>query len=153
MNKYLQAYIDDDNNEAIRNIKLALECSIKRRFFELEKNKLFSLATLLDPRYKFQFFDEINVPTVRSTFFLEALKLTLDEDSDSENDHYSYNTISPENTSVNLTTEERTHKDFWVCYKEIAFKKADDEEHQKSAPARELEFYCSSKAQIKKYVL
>ncbi|GLV40945.1 hypothetical protein CBL_08519 [Carabus blaptoides fortunei] len=81
--KYLESYVDVDNNEDIIHMKTELENGLKKRI-DLEKNKVFTLANLLDPRYKAQFFETKNMHGVISQFFLEALKNSLDEDSESE---------------------------------------------------------------------
>lgn len=83
LRKYVESYVDIDNNEEIMHMKSELENGLKKRF-DLGKNKIFTLATWLDPRYKPQFFETETLHTVRSQFFLEALKNSLDEDSDSE---------------------------------------------------------------------
>ena len=117
-------------------MKTELENGLKRRF-KLEDNKIFTLATLLDPRYKLQFFEAENVHKVKSQFLLEALKNSSNERNDSEK-------VNADNDSLNSSisqSEVRVHRNFWECYQEMVSKKVEGDE--KSSSAYELEAYLS----------
>ncbi|GLV47730.1 hypothetical protein CBL_20969 [Carabus blaptoides fortunei] len=64
-----------------------------------------------------------NVHAVRSQFFLEAPKNSVDEDSESEE-----GTESGGNSPNNVSLEDTVHKNFWACYNEITSKKVDGNE-------------------------
>lgn len=49
----------------VNTLRLSLKEGIERRFLHLEEDKYYSLATLLDPRYKMNFFATDNVQMVR----------------------------------------------------------------------------------------
>ncbi|CAG9559471.1 unnamed protein product [Danaus chrysippus] len=72
-----------DDNKEIMEMKALLENDLNIRF-DMDHDKIFTLATLLDPRYKQQFFEAEDLITIRSQFFVESLKNSMsDDDSDS----------------------------------------------------------------------
>ncbi|GBP84594.1 hypothetical protein EVAR_68860_1 [Eumeta japonica] len=75
--------------------------------FDMDHNKIFTLATLLDPRYKQQFFETEDLITIRSQFLLESLKNSMsDDDIDSGKDDL-------ESTSTDENNiETATHRNF-----------------------------------------
>lgn len=134
LQKYLQNY-DDENND-IMQMKNLIENDIKSRF-DLQHNKLFTLATLLDPRYKQQFFDSQELITVRSQFLLEALKNSISDDESDSDEH------QPPNSGID-DTETATHRNFWQCYHELASRKVENVQDDKSSAAHELHSYFAS---------
>ncbi|KAL4719320.1 hypothetical protein ACJJTC_004137 [Scirpophaga incertulas] len=84
LQKYLEMYYDE--NKEIMEMKALLENDLNIRF-DIDHNKIFTLATLLDPRYKQQFFEAEDLITIRSQFLLESLKNSMSyDDSDSGKD-------------------------------------------------------------------
>lgn len=110
--KYLSK--DDLVPENLTEMRLALLDGVKTRFEKIEKEKNYYMATLLDPRYRFQFFSSENVPLIRRTFFLEALQRELNSESSSSDDRED-NEKLPSTSGIN-----RCHHAFWDCYKDIA---------------------------------
>ncbi|XP_028168248.1 zinc finger BED domain-containing protein 4-like [Ostrinia furnacalis] len=137
LQKYLENYVDDDQDEQLIEMKTVLENGLKTRFQNLELNKLFSLATLLDPRYKLQFFNTEHLVTVRSQFLMEALKNSLgdDDDSDLSNDE--------RNTDNTGSSEMTVHRNFWGVYQEMVTRKVHNIDDEKSSSAHELHSYCA----------
>ncbi|XP_073962367.1 zinc finger BED domain-containing protein 4-like [Choristoneura fumiferana] len=135
LQKYLQIY--NDENKEIMEMKVLLENDLKSRF-DVEYNKVFTLATLLDPRYKQQFFETEDLITIRSQFLLESLKNSMsDDDSDSCKDDLQSTSIEEDNT------ETTTHRNFWQCYQKFASRKIEDIQDDKSKAAHELQSYCA----------
>ncbi|GBO99152.1 Zinc finger BED domain-containing protein 4 [Eumeta japonica] len=104
LQKYLEMYYDE--NKEIMEMKALLENDLNIRF-DMDHNKIFTLATLLDPRYKQQFFETEDLITIRSQFLLESLKNSMsDDDSDSGKDDL-------ESTSTDENNiETATHRNF-----------------------------------------
>lgn len=136
LQKYLENYNDENND--IMEIKNLLANDLKIRF-DLNHNKLFNLATLLDPRYKQQFFDAEDLITVRSQFLLEALKnSSSDDESDTaETDKGQHLQSSTGGDNV----EAATHRNFWQCYNDLVSRTIEDVHDEKSSAAHELHSY------------
>ncbi|CAG9576301.1 unnamed protein product [Danaus chrysippus] len=104
--------------------------------FDMDHNKIFTLDTLLDPRYKQQFFEAEDLITIRSQFFVESLKNSMsDDDSDSGNDDLQSTSTDKNNI------ETATHKNFWQCYQNFASRKIQEFQDDKSSSAHELQSY------------
>jgi len=138
--KYLQTYGVSEYAE-IMQMKIELESSLKRRFIDLKK-KAFALATLLDPRYKLQFFDAETVATVKSQFLLEALKNSCDDNSGSESEAKDTNDVGRNICYKEANLENSVHRNFWDCYNDIVSKKVANTD-SKSPVAMELRTYCA----------
>ncbi|GBP85051.1 Zinc finger BED domain-containing protein 4 [Eumeta japonica] len=133
LQKYLEMYYDE--NKKIMEMKALLENDLNIRF-DMDHNKIFTLATLLDPRYKQQFFDTEDLITIRSQFLLESLKNSMsDDDSDSGKDD-----LESTSTHVN-NTETATHRNFWQCYQNFASRKIQEFQDDRSSAAHELQSY------------
>ncbi|KAJ8980512.1 hypothetical protein NQ317_007932 [Molorchus minor] len=102
------------------------------------KKKVFALATLLDPRYKLQFFDAETVPIVKSQFLLEALQ---NDDCDSEPEPENAKEYPNHSITEEVNPENSVHRNFWKCYQDIVSKKIQDD--GKSPAAIELRSYCA----------
>lgn len=137
--KYLaRANIFSENISAMR---LSLISGLKVRFKELEINENYFLATLLDPRYRMQFFTFEKVCFIRHKFFVESLRRELssaDSDSSSDDDNININLTASSETNTN-----QSHATFWECYKEIASTSALYNPPKKNRIAVELDAYLS----------
>ncbi|XP_041825202.1 zinc finger BED domain-containing protein 4-like [Melanotaenia boesemani] len=51
---------ETDEDHGIKTMKATLAAAVKRRFIDTEKNPLYCISTLLDPRYKDRFFSDIS---------------------------------------------------------------------------------------------
>ncbi|CAG4990850.1 unnamed protein product [Colias eurytheme] len=60
-------------------MRLAMKESMDGRFLHLEEDKYYSLATLLDPRYKMNFFAPSNVQMIRRMILTEAVRRCYEE--------------------------------------------------------------------------
>ncbi|KAI4455847.1 zinc finger bed domain-containing protein 4 [Holotrichia oblita] len=139
LQKYLSHYIDE--NDQIMQLKVILENELKTRFerFGLEQNKLFTLATLLDPRYKLHFFQTDNVGTVKSQFLYEALKNSMSNDeSDMDKDN-----LDNSQNDNNNDPESTIHRSFWQCYQELVTRRIENVDGSRSSAAHELHSYCA----------
>lgn len=135
LQKYLEIY--NDGNKEIMEMKVLLENDLKSRF-DVEYNKIFTLATLLDPRYKQQFFDAKDLITIRSQFLLESLKNNMSDDENESGKDDIQSTSTDENN-----TETITHNNFWQCYQKFASRKIEDIQDDRSRAAHELQSYCA----------
>lgn len=134
LQRYLEIY--NDEHKEIMQMKVMLENDLKSRF-DLEHNKVFTLATLLDPRYKQQFFETEDLITIRSQFLLESLKKSMSDDESDKDDL--------DSTSINEdNTETGSHRNFWQCYQKFASRKIEDIQDDRSRAAHELHSYCIS---------
>ena len=105
LQKYLEMFYDE--NKEIIEMKALLENDLNTRF-DMDHNKIFTLATLLDPRYKQQFFEAEDLISIRSQFLLKYLKNSMsDDDSNSGKDNLQ-SSFTDENN-----IETATHRNFW----------------------------------------
>ncbi|GBP67492.1 Zinc finger BED domain-containing protein 4 [Eumeta japonica] len=95
----------------IADMKQKLEGEIQSRFQGLEKDKYYSLATLLDPRFRMRFFHPQNYEPIRNTLFLESVKRSDITESASS---------SEETESELLPQSQDPHASFWNCFEELA---------------------------------
>lgn len=58
----------NDENKEIMTMKVLIENDLNSRF-DVFQNKAYTLDTLLDPRYKQQFFETEDLLTIRSHFY------------------------------------------------------------------------------------
>ena len=75
-----------DENKEIIEMKALLENDLNIRF-DMDQNKIFTWATLLDPRYKQQFFEVDDLISIQYQFLL---KLFQDDRSSAANELQSY---------------------------------------------------------------
>lgn len=135
LQKYLEMYYDE--NKEIMEMKALLQNDLNIRF-DMDHNKNFTLATLLDPRYKQQFFEAEDLITIRSQFLLESLKNSMsDDDSDSGKDDLQITSTDENNI------ETATHRNFWQCYQNFASRKIQGFQDDRSSAANELQSYCA----------
>lgn len=87
-------------------MKQNLEGEIQGCFQGLEKDKYYSLATLLDPRFRMRFF---HLESIRNTLLLESVKRSDISESASS---------SEENESERLPQSQNPHASFWNCFEE-----------------------------------
>ncbi|GBP93767.1 Zinc finger BED domain-containing protein 4 [Eumeta japonica] len=114
LQKYLEMYYDE--NKEIMEMKALLENDLNIRF-DMDHNKIFTLATLLEPRYKQQFFETEDLITIRSQFLLESLKNSMsDDDSDSGKDDL-------ESTSTHENNIETATQEFLAMLPKFCIKK------------------------------
>ena len=100
-----------DKHKEFMEMKALLENDLNIRF-DMDHNKIFTLATLLDPRYKQQFFEAEDLISFRSQCLLKYLKNSMsNDDSDSGKDD-SQSTFTDENN-----IETATHRNFWHATK------------------------------------
>lgn len=64
---------ETDEDQGIKTIKGTLAEAVKKRFNDMEKNPLYCIATVLDPRYKDRFFSNIN-PTEAKEMVMQELQ-------------------------------------------------------------------------------
>lgn len=137
LSKYLAK---DDVQEASANVntmRLALKEGLDKRFRGIEDDKCYSLATLMDPRFKMNFFTPCNISMIRRTFLAEFVRRSEDigSSSDEEVDQVAQRSTSSANN-------QNTHRTFWSCYDELAAVKIPvDVEEFKSPIATELDKY------------
>lgn len=68
---------ETDEDHGIKTMKGTLAAAVKRRFTDTEKNPLYCIATVLDPRYKDRFFSNINTATeAKEMVMLELQKVS-----------------------------------------------------------------------------
>ena len=102
-------------------MKALLEADLNIRF-DIEHNKILTLATLLDPRYKQQFFKTGDLINIGPQFLLKYLKNSMsDDESDS-------GTFTDENN-----IETATHRIFWQCYQNFASRKIQEFQDDRSS--------------------
>ncbi|KAL0868261.1 hypothetical protein ABMA27_007792 [Loxostege sticticalis] len=99
----------------------------------------YTIATLLDPRYKMNFFTPEKVSWVRRQFLAEYVRRSADMDSTSNSENES-EPPAPLPYS-GLQSQEGTHKALWTCYEELASAKQPEIEEPKSPIAIELDRY------------
>ncbi|GBP87242.1 Zinc finger BED domain-containing protein 4 [Eumeta japonica] len=116
----------------IVDMKQKLEGEIQSRFQGLEKDKYYSLATLLDPRFRMRFFQPENYELIRNTLFLESVKRSDITESASS---------SEENESELLPQSQDPHASFWNCFEELASTQPLERDDPKSPIALELDSY------------
>ncbi|XP_061723000.1 uncharacterized protein LOC133529320 [Cydia pomonella] len=145
-----------------------LQTELKARFEGIQDDIVYTLATILDPRYKLNFFSNDKIEPARKAFLIEAVanyiyislssirksissfdrlismvSLTTEaiknnDDEDSSNDDEEL----PRNKE-NIPSNE-THADFWSCFEEVASAKptlSQPIETTKSPIAAELDKY------------
>lgn len=98
-------------------MQICLMQGLRTRFAEIEKNAYYFLATLLDPRYRLQFFSPENISEIRQTFFFETLRRDL---SDSTDDETNDNICTKNKQQLCSNAVDEAHCTFWDCYREIA---------------------------------
>lgn len=59
-------------------MRVSLKEELDRRFRGIEDDSYYNLATLLDPRYKMNFFAQDNVPIIRRKFLAEFIRRSED---------------------------------------------------------------------------
>lgn len=116
----------------IADMKQKLEGEIQSRFQGLEKDKYYSLATLLDPRFRMRFFHPENYELIRNTLFLESVKGSDITESVSS---------SEENEFELLPQSQDPHASFWNCFEELASTQPLERDDPKSPIALELDCY------------
>ncbi|KAI8441106.1 hypothetical protein MSG28_009369, partial [Choristoneura fumiferana] len=119
--------------------RMALKEGLERRVSQFEDEKNYTIATLLDPRYKMNFFTPEKVPWVRRQFLAEYVRRSADMDSTSNSENES-EPPAPLPYS-GLQSQEDTHKALWTCYEELASTKQPEIEEPKSPIAIELDRY------------
>lgn len=117
-------------------MKQKLESEIQGRFQGLEKDKYYSLATLLDPRFMMRFFHPENYELIRNTLFLESVRRSDISESASS---------SEENESERLQQSQDPHASFWNCFEELASTQPLERDNPKSPIALELDSYLKEK--------
>ncbi|CAB3260930.1 unnamed protein product, partial [Arctia plantaginis] len=117
----------------------SLKEGLDRRCQGIEDDKYYSVATMLDPRYKMNFFTPDNVQMIRRTCLAEFVRRS--EDIGSSGDERVVQVAQRSTSSSNC---ENTHRTFWSCYEELAAVKLPiDVEETKSPIASELDRYLS----------
>ena len=77
----LRSWEKQDDDQGIRTMKGELIKSLKSRFAGIEENRLLSIATMLDPRFKDKFFaSNISKTTVKGMLEEEIQKIAPGED-------------------------------------------------------------------------
>lgn len=123
----------------VNTMRSSLKEGLDRRFQGIEDDKYCSLATMLDPRYKMNFFTPDNVPMIRRTFLAEFVRRSEDIGSSSDEE-----VVQVAQRSTSSSNCENTHRTFWSCYEELAAVKLPiDVEETKSPIASELDRYLS----------
>lgn len=138
--RYLQ------KEETARNVPNLLHCltklksEIESRFSELDEDKNYLMATLLDPRFKTSFFGLIQAEKARQRILLESLKMSCsDEESNSSEGE------SPPSKRKAGSVPSAIHDSFWNCFNEVAKdNEQNDDNTAKSNIANELDFYLKS---------
>ncbi|XP_054744485.1 zinc finger BED domain-containing protein 4-like [Anastrepha obliqua] len=122
-------------------MRSSLHAELERRFSFDGKNK-YLVATFLDPRFKTSFLGLVQAEKARQKILLEALKISCDESSSTDDDS------SPIRKKRNLNENDRTmeiHDSFWNCFEEVAtdnMRNANNEEDvERNTVANELDFY------------
>lgn len=123
----------------VDSLRMALKEGLERRVGQFEDEKNYTIATLLDPRYKMNFFTPEKVPWVRRQFLAEYVRRSADMDSTSNSENES-EPPAPLPYS-GLQSQEGTHKALWTCYEELASAKQPEIEEPKSPIAIELDRY------------
>lgn len=121
----------------IELVRAALKEELERRTAKFEDDKYYTIATMLDPRFKMNFFTPNNVPVIRRHFLLEHVRRSADMESSSSSDNESEQRAS----SSKLLHE--THIALWNCYEELASAKQPETVEPKSPIVMELDRYIS----------
>ncbi|XP_061704198.1 zinc finger BED domain-containing protein 4-like [Cydia pomonella] len=132
--KYLAKPASDDSNTV--TMRKRLQTELKARFEGIQDDIVYTLATILDPRYKLNFFSNDKIEPARKAFLIEAIKNNDDEDSSNDDEELPRN-------KENIPSNE-THADFWSCFEEVASAKptlSQPIETTKSPIAAELDKY------------
>jgi len=81
----LRPWEKQDNDQGIRTMKGEMIKSMKSRFAGIEENRLLSIATILDPRFKDKFFtSNIMKTTMKEMLEEEIRKIAPGEDNSSQ---------------------------------------------------------------------
>jgi hypothetical protein len=92
-------------------MKQKLEGEIQGRFHGIKKDKYYSLATLLDPRFRMRFFHPENYELIRNTRLIEAIKRSDISESASTSEEIEFE---------RLPQSQDPHASFWNCFEELA---------------------------------
>ncbi|KAJ8404125.1 hypothetical protein AAFF_G00344750 [Aldrovandia affinis] len=69
---------ETDEDRGIRTMKNTLLAAVKKRFSDVEKNPLYCIASLLDPRYKDRFFSNTNTAREAKVMVIQELQKMSD---------------------------------------------------------------------------
>ena len=111
---FLDLHTDDD---CLKKMKIDLMTQLDKRFEFIESEEIFSVATLLDPRYKASVFSSIYcIESAKE----KILKLLQNEYDDSH-EHFSIST-EPQQKKQKLTkeTQDNLSFDLWDCMNKLA---------------------------------
>lgn len=126
-------------------MRSSLKEGLDRRSQGIEDDKYYSLATMLDSRYKMIFFTPDNVSMIRRTFLAEFVRRNEDIGSSSDEEF-----VQVAQRSTSSSNCENTHITFWSCYEELAAVKLPmDVEETKSPIASELDRHLSEALLLK----
>jgi len=117
-----------------------LQDELKRRF-KFDENDKYLVATFLDPRFKTSFLGLVQTEKARQKILLEALKMSCDESSSTNDDSFPLRKKRNTNeTDKNKIIE--IHDSFWNCFEEVVTNNIqNDEDAEKSTVANEIDFY------------
>ncbi|XP_026087221.1 zinc finger BED domain-containing protein 4-like [Carassius auratus] len=80
LQRFLSRETDDDHG--IKTMKVTLAAAVRRRFSDVEEQPLYSIATLLDPRYKNLFFSNTNTAAnAKEMLMRELLRSSREEEN------------------------------------------------------------------------
>lgn len=130
--------VKDEVQAACPNVnimRVSLTAELNRRFSGIEDDRYYNLATLLDPRYKMNFFAQSNVPMIRRNFLAEFVRRSEDFENSSSDEEVTHPLQSPSSANNDI------HRTFWNCYEELAAVKLPNVEETKSPIAFELDRY------------
>ncbi|KMQ86421.1 zinc finger bed domain-containing protein 4-like protein [Lasius niger] len=120
----------------LHNVRLSMQQGLNNRFAYLKDDKIFLLATILDPRFKMNFFfDHLQMEKARQYLLLEGLKTGFGGSSDESTHSSPIKKKRPEENPY-------THSSFWKCYDEVAAEqKSFDDTGTTSLISTELDAY------------
>ncbi|CAH0698531.1 unnamed protein product [Spodoptera exigua] len=113
----------------------SLKTQLQQRFEHLDENLKYFLATLLDPRFKTNFFGVIQAEKARQSLLLEGLKLSCGEEDASSSGGDSPPLKKRAGSSMSV------HDSFWDCFNEVVKDNNQTEDSDNTAIANELDFY------------
>lgn len=135
--KYLQKVTTKQACPNVNEMRETLETELKHRFASIQEDKYYTLATLLDPRFRLNFFFTENIESIKSSFFREHIRRSDVSSSDEEERPPLRNM-----TNVGTCESHDSHSAFWSCYEEVASTKhstiSEESQSPKSQIASEL---------------
>ncbi|KAF2890175.1 hypothetical protein ILUMI_15998, partial [Ignelater luminosus] len=147
LNRYYDKTVSSDLEPKLKSMAIAMQQGMKQRFSRIDDSKNYLIATLLDPRFKMNFFtDQLQKERARQYVLLEGLV----SDYNTSSDESARSCPVQSKRKRTDEPEQSIHTSFWECYDEVVAENFTDDHSgtastSKNTIAGDLDKYLSMK--------